>query len=80
MWQLPRPEPVLTVRLDLRCPDPVGDLDDLLAIFSDPDGWWYDLGGRHVDTMRTYPSDDQPRLAYADRPISAFHGRPDPAS
>lgn len=44
---------VLTDRLDLRCPDPRGDLDDLFAIFSDPDGWWYDPGGRHVDPGQT---------------------------
>lgn len=40
---------VLTDRLDLRCPDPAGDLEDLFAIFSDPDGWWYDPGGRHLE-------------------------------
>jgi RimJ/RimL family protein N-acetyltransferase len=43
------PQQVLTDRLDLRCPDPYEDLDDLFAIFSDPDGWWYDPAGRHVD-------------------------------
>jgi RimJ/RimL family protein N-acetyltransferase len=47
------PGPVLTHRLDLRCPDAHGDLDDLFAIFSDPDGWWYDPGGRHLDPERT---------------------------
>jgi RimJ/RimL family protein N-acetyltransferase len=45
--------PVLTDRLELRCPDPDGDLDDLFAIFSDPDGWWYNPGGRHLDLGRT---------------------------
>jgi hypothetical protein len=39
--------PVLTDRLELRCPDPDGDVDDLFAIFSDPDGWWYDPDSRH---------------------------------
>jgi RimJ/RimL family protein N-acetyltransferase len=47
------PQPVLTDRLDLRCPDPRGDLDDLFVIFSDPDGWWYDPDGRHVEPTRT---------------------------
>jgi RimJ/RimL family protein N-acetyltransferase len=47
------PGPILTDRLDLRCPDPRADLDDLFAIFSDPDGWWYDPGGRHLDPERT---------------------------
>jgi ribosomal-protein-alanine N-acetyltransferase len=47
------PERVLTDRLDLRCPDPGGDLDDMFAIFSDPDGWWYDPGGRHQEPERT---------------------------
>jgi RimJ/RimL family protein N-acetyltransferase len=46
-------ERVLTDRLDLRWPDPEGDLDDLFAIFSDPAGWWYDPGGRHLDRERT---------------------------
>jgi RimJ/RimL family protein N-acetyltransferase len=44
---------VLTDRLDLRKTDPVGDLDDLFAIFSDPDGWRYDPEGRHTDRART---------------------------
>lgn len=44
---------VLTERLDLRKTDPVGDLDDLFAIFSDPDGWWFDPDGRHTDRART---------------------------
>jgi RimJ/RimL family protein N-acetyltransferase len=48
-----RPEPVMTDRLDLRCPDLREDLDDLFAIFSDPHGWWYDRAGRHVDAERT---------------------------
>jgi RimJ/RimL family protein N-acetyltransferase len=48
-----RPQPVLTERLDLRRPDPCGDLRDLFAIFSDPDGWWYDPPSRHVDQART---------------------------
>jgi RimJ/RimL family protein N-acetyltransferase len=47
------PEPVLTDRLELRCPDSRADLDALFAIFSDPDGWWYDPEGRHVDVERT---------------------------
>ena len=46
-------EHVLTDRLDLRCPDPDGDLADLFAIFSDPDSWWYDLAGRHRDPEQT---------------------------
>ena len=41
-------ERVLTERLDLRRPDPSGDLDVLFAIFSDPDGWWYEPAGRHT--------------------------------
>jgi ribosomal-protein-alanine N-acetyltransferase len=45
--------PVLTERLDLRCPEPLGDLEELLAIFSDVDGWWYDPRGRHVEKERT---------------------------
>jgi RimJ/RimL family protein N-acetyltransferase len=44
---------VLTERLDLRRTDPVGDLDALFAVFSDPDGWWYDPGSRHTDRART---------------------------
>jgi RimJ/RimL family protein N-acetyltransferase len=44
---------VLTERLDLRRTDPVGDLDDLFAIFSDPDGWWFDPEGRHTERART---------------------------
>ncbi len=50
---MPCPERVLTDRLDLRWPDPRGDLDDLFAVFNDPDGWWYDPGGRHLDPERT---------------------------
>lgn len=46
-------QPVLTERLDLRCPDPRQDLQDLFAIFSDPDGWWYDPAARHVEPGRT---------------------------
>src|ERR1700722_4791971 len=45
--------PVLTDRLELRCPDPDGDVDDLFAIFRDPDGWWYDPDSRHRDAERT---------------------------
>jgi len=44
---------VVTERLDLRKTDPVGDLDDLFAIFSDPAGWWFDPSGRHTDPART---------------------------
>jgi RimJ/RimL family protein N-acetyltransferase len=44
---------VLTERLDLRPPDPVGDLDAMFAIFSDPAGWWHDPDGRHTDPART---------------------------
>ena len=44
---------VLTDRLDLRKTDPVGDLDDLFPIFSDPDGWWFDPDSRHTDRART---------------------------
>ena len=46
-------ELVLTERLDLRRPDPSGDLDELFAIFNDPTGWWYDPAGRHTDPERT---------------------------
>jgi RimJ/RimL family protein N-acetyltransferase len=48
-----RYERVLTDRLDLRRPDPDADLDDLFAVFSDPDGWWYDPDGRHREPRRT---------------------------
>ena len=44
---------VLTERLDLRPTDPLGDLDELFAIFSDPGGWWYDPAGRHTDRGQT---------------------------
>ena len=44
---------VVTERLDLRKTDPVGDLDDLFAIFSDPAGWWFDPAGRHTDRAQT---------------------------
>lgn len=44
---------VLTDRLDLREPDPSGDLEELFVIFSDPDGWWYDPAGRHTERERT---------------------------
>jgi len=106
-----RIQPVLTERLDLRCSDPRDDLEDLFVIFSDPDGWWYDPAGRHVEREQTRgwlsraasrfdaehnlpsrrvaerlgltnyglavdPSDDQPRLAYADRPIGTFSDQP----
>lgn len=47
------PERVLTDRLELRAPDPHADLADLFAIFSDPDGWWYDPSGRHLEPERT---------------------------
>jgi RimJ/RimL family protein N-acetyltransferase len=46
-------EHVETERLDLRRPDPDGDLDALFAIFSDPAGWWYDPAGRHLEPGRT---------------------------
>ncbi len=46
-------EQLVTNRLDLRRPDPDGDLDELFAVFSDPDGWWYDPGGRHREPGRT---------------------------
>jgi Acetyltransferase (GNAT) domain len=44
---------VLTNRLDLRRPDPSSDLDELFVIFSDPEGWWYDPAGRHIDPETT---------------------------
>lgn len=47
------PEPVLTDRLDLRCPDPSEDLNELFSIFSDPAGWWYEPAGRHGDPEQT---------------------------
>lgn len=50
---MPRFEHVLTDRLDLRRPDPNADLDALFAVFSDPDGWWYDPDGRHREPRRT---------------------------
>jgi RimJ/RimL family protein N-acetyltransferase len=43
----------MTDRLDLRCPDPEHDLEDLFLIFNDPDGWWYDPDSRHLDPART---------------------------
>lgn len=46
-------ERVLTERLDLRRPDPSGDLDALFGIFSDPAGWWYEPAGRHSDPEQT---------------------------
>jgi RimJ/RimL family protein N-acetyltransferase len=46
-------QPALTDRLELRRPDPRLDLEDLFAIFSDPDGWWYDPAGRHSERERT---------------------------
>jgi RimJ/RimL family protein N-acetyltransferase len=46
-------ETVLTERLDLRRPDPSGDLAQLFVIFSDPAGWWYDPGARHTDQGTT---------------------------
>jgi ribosomal-protein-alanine N-acetyltransferase len=48
-----RPSPVLTDRLELRSPDPHGDLADLFPIFSDPGGWWYDPVSRHLSPERT---------------------------
>jgi RimJ/RimL family protein N-acetyltransferase len=48
-----QPAHVLTERLDLRCPDPVSDVDDLYPIFSDADGWWYQPAGRHLDPQQT---------------------------
>jgi RimJ/RimL family protein N-acetyltransferase len=47
-------EHVLTERRDLRRPDPDGDLDALFAVFSDPDGWWYDPASRHETRERTH--------------------------
>lgn len=47
------PEPLLTDRLELRCPDPARDLDELFPIFSDPDGWWYDPDRRHREPAQT---------------------------
>jgi RimJ/RimL family protein N-acetyltransferase len=44
---------VLIARLDLCETDPTGDLEELFAIFSDPNGWWYNPAGRHVDRERT---------------------------
>lgn len=46
-------EHVVTDRLDLRRPDPSGDLDALFAIFSDPDSWWYEPESRHLNPDRT---------------------------
>jgi RimJ/RimL family protein N-acetyltransferase len=46
-------QPLLTVRLDLRRPDPCGDLADLFAIFNDPNGWWYEPGSRHLESDQT---------------------------
>jgi RimJ/RimL family protein N-acetyltransferase len=46
-------ERVVTDRLDLRRPDPSGDLDELFVIFGDSAGWWYDAAGRHTDPART---------------------------
>jgi RimJ/RimL family protein N-acetyltransferase len=46
-------EHVLTERLDLRRPDPLGDLEELFAIFNDPAGWWYDPDARHTEPERT---------------------------
>jgi RimJ/RimL family protein N-acetyltransferase len=46
-------ERVLTDRLDLRRPDPSGDLGALFAIFSDPAGWWYEPEARHTTPART---------------------------
>lgn len=46
-------EHVLTERLDLRRPDPVGDVAALFAIFSDPESWWYESAGRHGHSVQT---------------------------
>jgi RimJ/RimL family protein N-acetyltransferase len=46
-------ERVVTERLDLRRPDPSGDLNELFVIFSDPAGWSYDPAGRHTNPART---------------------------
>jgi RimJ/RimL family protein N-acetyltransferase len=46
-------ERVVGDRLDLRRPDPSGDLDALFVIFSDPAGWRYDPAGRHTDPETT---------------------------
>jgi RimJ/RimL family protein N-acetyltransferase len=45
---------VVTDRLDLRRPDPDGDLEAVFAIMRDPDGWWYDPGNRHAEPARTH--------------------------
>lgn len=46
-------EHVHTENLELRRPDPAGDLDVLFAIFSDADGWWYQPSGRHSERDQT---------------------------
>jgi RimJ/RimL family protein N-acetyltransferase len=46
-------EHVLTDRLDLRRPDPDGDLASLYRVFSDPESWWYFPEGRHPNSTRT---------------------------
>lgn len=47
------PQPLVTDRLELERPDPERDLDALFTIFGDPDGWWYDPDGRHINPERT---------------------------
>src|ERR1700744_72093 len=42
-----------TERLVLRRPDPDGDCEAMFAVFSDPDGWWYDPDGRHEHLTHT---------------------------
>jgi RimJ/RimL family protein N-acetyltransferase len=43
---------VVTDRLVLR-PITTADVDGVFPIFSDPDGWWYDPDGRHVNAEMT---------------------------
>jgi len=43
------PSTLSTERLDLRPVDLVADLDALGPLFADPEGWWFDLAGRHTD-------------------------------
>ena len=47
LGRVPYPSSALTERLDLRPVDPVADLESLGRLFADPDGWWYEPGGRH---------------------------------
>lgn len=46
------PHAIETERLTL-LPASAADADALFPIFSDPEGWWYDPGGRHADPDRT---------------------------